>query len=92
MDKLDLQIVEMARDMLVTTLVLSGPIMLVGLVVGVLISLFQALTSVQEQTMSQVPKMLAVLGATLLLLAPMLQVLRDYTERVLTQLHTFGLS
>jgi flagellar biosynthetic protein FliQ len=92
MDKLDLQIVEMARDMLVTTLVLSGPIMLVGLVVGVLISLFQALTSVQEQTMSQVPKMLAVLGATLLLLAPMLQVLRDYTERVLTQLQTFGLS
>lgn len=92
MDKLDLQIVEMARDMLVTTLVLAGPIMLVGLVVGVLISLFQALTSVQEQTMSQVPKMLAVLGATLLLLAPMLQVLRDYTERVLTQLQTFGLS
>jgi flagellar biosynthetic protein FliQ len=92
MDKLDLQIVEMARDMLVTTLVLSGPIMLVGLVVGVLISLFQALTSVQEQTMSQVPKMLAVLGATLLLLAPMLQVLRDYAERVLTQLSTFGLS
>ena len=33
MDKLDLQIVEMARDMLVTTLVLAGPIMLVGLVV-----------------------------------------------------------
>jgi len=92
MDKLDLQIVEMARDMLVTTLVLAGPIMLVGLVVGVLVSLFQALTSVQEQTMSQVPKLLAVLGATLLLLAPMLQVLRDYTERVLTQLQTFGLS
>jgi hypothetical protein len=36
--------------------------------------------------------MLAVLGAALLLLAPMLQVLRDYAERVLTQLHTFGLS
>ena len=69
MDKLDLQIVEMARDMLVTTLVLAGPIMLVGLVVGVLISLFQALTSVQEQTMSQVPKMLAVLGNTQVLFA-----------------------
>jgi hypothetical protein len=45
--------------------------------------LFQALTSVQEQTMSLIPKMLAVLGVALLLLAPMLQVLRDYTERVL---------
>ena len=56
------------------------------------ISLFQALTSVQEQTMSLIPKMLAVLGAALLLLAPMLQLLRDYTERVLRELNTFGLS
>ena len=92
MNQLDLQVVEMARDMLVTTLILCGPILLVGLVVGVAISLFQALTSVQEQTMSLIPKMLAVLGVALLLLAPMLQVLRDYTERVLQQLNTFGLS
>jgi flagellar biosynthesis protein FliQ len=92
MNQIDLQVVEMARDMLVTTLILCGPILLVGLVVGVAISLFQALTSVQEQTMSQIPKMLAVMGVTLLMMAPMLQVLRDYAERVFTQLHTFGLS
>ena len=75
-----------------TTLLLAGPILLVGLVVGVGVSLFQALTSVQEQTMSLIPKMLAVMGVTLLLLAPMLQLLRDYAERVLQQLNTFGLS
>jgi flagellar biosynthetic protein FliQ len=92
MDKLDLQIVEMARDMLVTTLVLSGPIMLVGLVVGVLISLFQALTSVQEQTLSMVPKMLAVVLVGLLLLAPALSLLRDFCLRVFGELHGFGLS
>lgn len=92
MDQLDLTLVELARDLFVTTLLLAGPMLLVGLVVGVGVSLFQALTSVQEQTMSLIPKMLAVLGVALLLLAPMLQVLRDYTERVLQQLNSFGLS
>ena len=92
MNQLDLTLVELARDLFVTTLLLAGPLLLVGLVVGVGVSLFQALTSVQEQTMSLIPKMLAVLGVALLLLAPMLQVLRDYTERVLQQLNTFGLS
>ena len=92
MSQLDLTLVELARDLFVTTLLLAGPLLVVGLVVGVGVSLFQALTSVQEQTMSLIPKMLAVLGVALLLLAPMLQVLRDYTERVLQQLNTFGLS
>lgn len=92
MSQLDLTLVELARDLFVTTLLLAGPMLLVGLVVGVGVSLFQALTSVQEQTMSLIPKMLAVLGVALLLLAPMLQVLRDYTERVLQQLNSFGLS
>jgi flagellar biosynthetic protein FliQ len=92
MNQLDLTLVELARDLFVTTLLLAGPMLLVGLIVGVGVSLFQALTSVQEQTMSLIPKMLAVLGVALLLLAPMLQVLRDYTERVLQQLNSFGLS
>jgi len=90
--QLDLTLVELARELFVTTLLLAGPLLVVGLVVGVGVSLFQALTSVQEQTMSLIPKMLAVLGVALLLLAPMLQLLRDYTERVFQQLTTFGLS
>ena len=92
MSQLDLTLVELARELFVTTLLLAGPLLVVGLVVGVGVSLFQALTSVQEQTMSLIPKMLAVLGVALLLLAPMLQLLRDYTERVFQQLTTFGLS
>lgn len=92
MNALDLSVVELARDLLVTTLLLAGPILVVGLVVGVGVSLFQALTSVQEQTMSLIPKMFAVMAVALLLLAPMLQVLVDYATRVLQQLGTFGLS
>ena len=82
MNDIDLQIVDLARDLLVTTIIVAGPILLIGLLVGVGVSLFQALTSVQEQTMSLVPKMLAVMGVTLLLLAPALQLLRDYATRV----------
>lgn len=92
MNDLDLHVAEMAREMLVTALILAGPVLLVGLVVGVAVSVFQALTSVQEQTLSLVPKMLAVLGVALLLLVPALGIMRDYTLRIFAQLTTFGLS
>ena len=89
---LELQLVDLARELLWTTIVLAGPVLVVGLAVGVVVSLFQALTSVQEQTMSLIPKMLATMLVVLLLLAPALQLMRDYTERVLSQLVSFGLS
>ena len=92
MNELDLKIAELAREMLVTVVMLAGPVLLVGLVVGVAVSVFQALTSVQEQTLSLVPKMLAVMGIVLLLLVPGLGMMRDYTLRILHQLHSFGLS
>ncbi len=92
MNDLDLQITELARDLLMTTIIIAGPILLIGLVVGLGVSLFQALTSVQEQTMSLIPKMMAVMGVALLLLAPILQLLRDYAVEIFAKLHTFGLS
>jgi flagellar biosynthetic protein FliQ len=89
---LDFAITDLARDLLMTVLVLAGPVLLVGLVVGVAVSLFQALTSVQEQTLSLVPKMFSVMLVVLLLLAPALHLLVDYTRRVFERLATFGLS
>ena len=88
---MDLVIIDLARDLLLTTILVAGPILVVGLVVGVGVSLFQALTSVQEQTMSLVPKMLAD-GVTLLVLAPALSYLGDYTARVFRRITEFGLS
>ena len=92
MQTLDMQVTEFARDLLWTTIIVTAPVLLTGLVVGVAISLFQALTSVQEQSLSQVPKMIAVMAVTLLLLAPCLGVLRDFTERIFGMLVSFGLS
>ncbi len=92
METIDLRIVDLARELLMTTLALAGPVLLVGLVVGVMVSLFQALTSAQEQTMALVPKMMAVMLTTLILLAPALQLLSDFTRRVFSQMVEFGLS
>ena len=92
MDDKDLQILDLAREMLLLVIMISGPVLFVGLVVGVLVSLFQALTSVQEQTLSLVPKMLAVIVVTLFLLAPALSLLRDFCLRIYGQLNEFGLS
>ena len=88
---MDLTITDLVRELMWTVIVLAGPALLVALVVGLLVSVFQALTSVQEQTMSLVPKLLAVMLVALLLLAPALSILKAYTERVLGQLVGFGL-
>lgn len=92
MPDLDLQIAELARELMVLTLIISGPILIAGLAVGLSVSLFQALTSVQEQTMSMIPKMFTVMLVALMILSPALQMLRDYTERIFERLTSFGLS
>ena len=89
---MDTRIIDLARELLMTVLTLTGPVLLVGLIAGLAVSLFQALTSIQEQTLSLIPKMFAVFGVTLLLLAPALEIMRDYTAAILARLHTFGLS
>ena len=88
----DLVVIDLAREMLYTVLLIAGPLLIVGLIVGITVSLFQALTSVQEQTLSLVPKMLAVVLVALVMLAPTIALLRDFCIRVLDRLHSFGLS
>jgi flagellar biosynthetic protein FliQ len=92
MESIDLRVIELAREMLFTVLLISGPVLGVGLVVGVAVSLFQALTSVQEQTLSLVPKMFAVVLVAFLLLAPALALLRDFCLQIFGELNRFGLS
>jgi flagellar biosynthetic protein FliQ len=62
------EVLDVAREAIVTLVVVSSPLMLVGLVVGVVISLLQALTQVQEMTLVFVPKILAMFLAMLIAL------------------------
>jgi flagellar biosynthesis protein FliQ len=89
---IDLAVLDLARDMMMVVLIVAGPMLAVGLLVGLAVSLFQALTSIQEQTLAMVPKMFAVIGVALLLLAPTIALLRDYTLSLFERLASFGLS
>lgn len=74
--------IDIGRDAIVVSLKLGGPIMLLALVVGIVISLFQALTQIQETTLTFVPKIVAILLAMMLLLPFMLSTLVSFTERL----------
>ena len=62
------EVMDVARDAIVTLLLVAAPLMLVGLIVGVAISLLQALTQIQETTLVFVPKILAIFLALLVAL------------------------
>jgi flagellar biosynthetic protein FliQ len=76
--------VDLVTRMLHTAILLAAPPLLVGLVVGVAVSIFQAITQMQEQTLVLVPKLLAVALVLLLCLPWMLQVLLTFTTTLFT--------
>jgi flagellar biosynthetic protein FliQ len=71
-----------------TAIMLAAPILLAGLVVGILISVIQAATSINEMTMTFIPKMLAVAIALLIFFPWMLQVMIEYTQNLINNLPT----
>jgi len=71
------------------TLLLAAPILLFGLVAGVLVSMFQAATSINEMTLVFIPKMLAVGIAVLIFLPWMLQLLIDFTQNLFMNLPNY---
>jgi flagellar biosynthesis protein FliQ len=75
-------ILDIARDGIVTFLKVASPLMLVALVVGLVISLVQALTQIQEQTIVAVPKIIIVGLAMILLLPFMGDALAAYMTRI----------
>jgi flagellar biosynthetic protein FliQ len=85
----ELTIVKLAREALVTILLVAGPILGLSLLVGLLVSIFQATTQIQEQTLAFVPKILTVLGATVILGPWMLRVMIDFTSRLLSNMNQF---
>ena len=81
-----LNVVDIGQDFLITAMWLSGPAIVVSLAVGLLISLAQTVTSVQEQTLSFAPRIVAV-GAVMLLTLPwMLQQSSAFTMRMMERL------
>ena len=75
-------VTDLARDAIFITALLAAPLLLVALTIGLLVSIFQTVTQIQEQTLSFVPKLIGV-GVTFLVALPwMLQLLVEYTARL----------
>ena len=81
--------VALARDMFVATLKLGGPVLAVALLVGVAVSIVQAVTQIQEMTLTFVPKVIAI-GLTVLVCGSwMLRSLVSFTEDLLRRIPEF---
>ncbi|VXC53872.1 flagellar biosynthesis protein [Burkholderia sp. 8Y] len=77
-------VMTMAHQAMVVALMLAAPLLLVALVVGLVVSLFQAATQINESTLSFIPKLIAV-AVTLVIAGPwMLATLLDYMRQVFT--------
>ncbi len=67
-------------------IMLAGPMLVVGLIVGILVSMFQAATQINEMTLVFVPKMLSVAVALLVFFPWMLRILSEFTEKLFVNL------
>lgn len=78
-------VIDFGRHALETTILISSPMLGFGLVVGILVSIFQAVTSIQEMTLTFIPKILAVMAAIIFFFPWMLQLLVGFTAQILIE-------
>ena len=81
----ELLIAQLGKDALRTALLVAGPALLVSLVVGLAVSIFQVVTSLQDQTIAFVPKVVAVMAVVALAFPWMIQVMLHFTTRMFTE-------
>jgi flagellar biosynthetic protein FliQ len=84
------EVLDVAHDAIITLVLVASPLMLIGLAVGVAISLFQALTQIQEMTLVFVPKILAIFVAMLVALPFMADSLQGHMMRISARIVSGG--
>lgn len=82
-------VIALGRDALLTVLWVAGPMIGLGLLVGLIVSIFQATTQIQEQTLTFVPKIVAVFVAGVVFGPWMLRTLVDFSERLIANAHQY---
>jgi flagellar biosynthetic protein FliQ len=79
-------VVSIVRDAFYYVLLICGPLLLVSLIIGLAISIFQAATSISEQTLTFVPKIIAVFVVTVLILPFMLSNMKKFTIEMINMI------
>lgn len=82
-------VIELFQQAMLNVIILSAPMLLLGLIVGLAVSIFQATTQIQEATLAFVPKILAVLLAFIVFGPWLLATAIDYTEALFANLNRF---
>ena len=85
-------LLDLCKTTLLTALAICTPALVVGMLVGLAVSFFQTVTSLQEQTLTIVPKMLVVFATIVLLMPWILGTLREYTAALFQNLAAYGLA
>ena len=84
------EVMDVARDGILTFFKMGMPVMMIGLIVGVIISLFQALTQIQEQTLVYVPKIITTFLALMFLMPFMSDAISGYMQRIAARIISGG--
>ena len=79
-------VVDLARNMIMTALLIASPMLVVALAVGLVVSIIQAVTQIQEQTLSFVPKLVAVAVTFIVALPWIIQIMVKYTSELFRSL------
>lgn len=82
----EVQVLDIGRDAVWTMLKVAGPILIVGLIVGLSISIFQTLTHIQEMTLTFIPKIMAVFTSLIFFMPWMLTQLNEFTQRIMDKI------
>lgn len=88
----DVTVLEVGRDAMIVVLKVSAPLLIATLVIGLIIAIFQALTSIQEMTLTFVPKIITVFIGLVVFLPFMMRVTIEFGERMFDRIVGLGLS
>lgn len=83
-------VIQIGREALITVLLVAGPALIAGMAVGLVVSIFQAVTQIQEFTLTFVPKILAVVTVFIFALPWMLNTLLTFVTRLYSNLQPFA--
>lgn len=83
-------VVAIGREAVMTVLMLAGPMLFFALVVGLVISIFQAITQINEMTLTFVPKILSIIAALMIFLPWMINVVTDFTRHMFELIPTLS--
>ncbi len=88
----DVIVIKLLRESLMTVLIVSAPILGIGMIVGLVVAIFQTTTSIQEQTLTFIPKIVAIFMSIVIFASWIIRTLVNYTYKIFEMIEKIGVS